>query len=234
MPDISPGKDAALRCGGQSTWAGARDGSTATHTWTNVEKGSSAVRLKANSGGTSYDCGRAYMAFDTSGITVAPSSATLKIYGYSGTDADVIVVKGDTAGTGGPSTDYVAGDFDAIDGLSSGATMAGNATAYSDEISTWDASDHNEITLNAAALADMASGSEFLIVIVSYDHDYVNTAPSNSQTDNAGMYFVSADGADESKRPLISYVAGVAADNKASGISLSGGSLSGSDLSGEM
>ena len=164
---------------------------------------------------------RVFAAFDTSGVSVAPSDATLKIYGRanlgSHTNADFFIVKG-TQGSGNPAT----ADFDAIDGWNVDDTAGGNSangsghgdqesnvTKYSAEwvngTTAWDESDYNEITLTSAARDDMASGSAFYICILESTHDLNDSNASGYY--NNGMYFDD----DAGKEMQIDYTEGVAA-----------------------
>ena len=80
--------------------------------------------------------------------------------------------------------------------------MSGNVTDYSSELATWTTSGYNEITLNAQALSDMVSGDVLAICIVNYDHDYLNSAPSETSV-AAGMYF--SEYSSTSRDPYIDY-----------------------------
>ena len=218
MPDIYPGKDSYMRMDNESTWAGARDASSAETVNASATNGQ--IKISANGAGSQFDVYRIFMAFDTSAIGVAPSSANLVIRGYSAGTADLIVVKVASGATGDPTTNFDASDFSKIDGFVSGSSMSGNATDYSSEITTWSTSGQNTITLNAAALADIASLSDFKLCLVSYDYDYLNTAISNGSTVRSGMGLVSSSTA--SYRPYLSYTeAGPSGIDKVNDISKS-------------
>ena len=101
------------------------------------------------------------MGFDTSGINHIPKSAELHLYGLTYGYSDVIVVKSNWTGI------LSTADFDSIvgwDGTNSdgagGVSEIGNITRYSDEISTWDLTDYNRITLSQQALLDIAGEGE--------------------------------------------------------------------------
>ena len=189
------------------SWADARDSTgsdLARGNGGHAGVGSSAYAVYAihsSARGGMYQVWRSFFAFDTSGISSAPASATLKIYGYNTGTGDVIAVKATKPDL---STGIVAADFDAITGFSTGASMNGNVTDYSAEISSWSTSGYNDITLNAAALSDMASLSVFAVAIVNYTYDYLNVAPSSAEERN-GLYFVNQSGT--SKDPYIEYAA---------------------------
>ena len=159
---------------------------------------------------------RVFAYFDTSGISIAPSAATLKIYGRANVgsydNADFFAVKG-TQGTGTPS----ASDFDEIAGWDTSTAADGsgagdqesNVTKYTAEwvngTTAWDESDYNEITLTSAARDDMASGDAFYICIIESDHDLRDSNASGHY--NNGMYFDD----DAGKEMQIDYTEGVAA-----------------------
>ena len=175
MPDIVVGKDAYMRVDNETTFAKARNMGTAETLNTTAVRSNAAVKASANGDGDAYDCYRSFFAFDTSGVTVKPNSATLKLYGYQYTTADVIIIKVDAGATGDSDSDFVAGDYS-----KTGTFDA--STAYSAEIATWSTTGYNEITLNATALADMKSLSEFKIALIEHDYDYLKAVPANSLT----------------------------------------------------
>ena len=186
------------------TWANVRDATSGT---ANSTSGYSATAIKVlhsgGRGGNTYYVGRSFFAFDTSGIAAAPSSATLNLYGYSGTTADIIVVKATKPDL---STGIAAADFDAITGFSAGSSMSGNVTDYSSEVTTWSTGAYNSITLNAAALSDIGSGGVLAVCIVEYDHDYLNSAASSNNSYVNGLYY--ADQALTVYDPYLNYTPG--------------------------
>ena len=54
------------------------------------------------------------------------------------------------------------------------------STAYSGEITTWNLSSNNAISLNSTALSDISSNDNFTVAVVEYDSDAQNTATSDS------------------------------------------------------
>ena len=207
------------------TWTGVRDGTSGLLDATSDGTDFGVSQFVAR-GATWYMIHRVFAYFDTSGISIAPSSATLKIYGRANVgshdNADFFVVKG-TQGTGTPS----ASDFDEIGGWDTSTAADGdpsgtgsgagdqesNVTKYTAEwvngTTAWDESDYNELTLNATARADMASGTELYICIIESVHDLRDV--SENHNSNSGMYFTD----DAGKETQIDYTAGVAsaADN---------------------
>ena len=156
---------------------------------------------------------RVFMEFDTSGISTAPSEATLKIYGTSNSSSDIIVVKGTQSDTL-TGTDYDNLDF---------------STAYSAELATWSTSGYNDITLNATARQAMVDNDNFKIAIINYDYDYLDVDPGSSISLNHGGYYSEAD---LEYRPYIDYTPGFVAEvshsrviSNGGDINLTGGSL---------
>mgnify|MGYP001158448863 FL=1 len=127
--------------------------------------------FSAGRGGGTHKFRRIFIHFDTSSISVVPSGATLNIRGHSaGNDADVILLKS-TAMSGDGSTALAASEFfSSID----------YSTPYSAEVTTWNLSANNAITLNSTALSDISSNDNFTVAVVEYDSDAQNTATSDS------------------------------------------------------
>ena len=129
-----------------------------------------------------YYIHRAFIDFDLSSIPANSTinSATLKLYGINAVtphfsiaiaEADIIVLKANF------DTSIAAGDYDSFlnDGSSASGWGTGDTTPYSSEITSWNDSDYNEITLNATALRDIASGAgsgRFITCIMHHDGDY--------------------------------------------------------------
>lgn len=160
----------------------AHDASVGTHTDTDnaVNLAIQWFRSSGRGGGT-FRYIRTFLYFDTSAITGTVSSATLKVHG-AGTlnNADVIAVKS-TAFGGDGGTDLADGDFDAID----------YSTSYSSELSTWNTSTYNNITLNATARADMQNNDFFIVALIEHDSDYLDQDTSDGAF-SAGINFKSS------------------------------------------
>jgi hypothetical protein len=212
MPTINPGRDAEFRFDNTSTWAIARDSSTAQ----TVRTTATAAIPRASGANSVFDCYRYMAAFDTSGITGTVASATLKLYGYIYTTADLIVVKVSSSATGSPTTNFVAADFGRIDGFVAGSSMAGNVTDYSAEIPTWLVNQYNSITLTSDALSDLSSLSTFRLAVVTYDYDYLNVAPGIT-TFRSGFRTVNV--SNTSQRPVIDYTLSTGYSNSILGVS---------------
>ena len=192
-------------------WNTAHDAATGTTADSDDTVTHLAIEAKSAAAGrsTNYYIRRAYFTFDVSGFDIAPSAATLKIYGYTDgsaqTTGDIIAIEGTYTGAGALST----GDFDSFTGYASGWD-SGDVTAYSSELTSWSTSGYNSITLNATALAKMVSASVLSIVLMNHDFDYQDTSPLvGGRTHNYevnGIYFTDATGT--ANDPYIDYTPG--------------------------
>mgnify|MGYP003147116836 CR=1 FL=1 len=205
MPDIVAGSDLQLRIRNQNTWTAARDATAAEGGVT----ATNAVRNKKSTGGK-FDNSRTFLAFDTSGIDVAPSSAKITIRIVNFNSSDFYIVKVQAGATGDSGTEFANSDYNLLQGFSSGNTMDGNVVTYSSEVDP-SANTTTEITLNATALSDIASLDEFKIAFVG-SRDYTNTEPG---TGNQTTTFKTVADGTASFRPTLSYVAGTAGDTPA-------------------
>ena len=158
--------------------------------------------------GTNFNIYRAFFAFDVSGISTTPASATFKFKSYSYSNGDIIAVKATKPDT---STNIESADFNELTGYTSGFNNT-NLTAYSAQISGEGGTALYSITLNAAALSDMASLDTLAICLMNYDHDYLDSAPGSSLGTNQqfGMQF--ADSSGTSNDPYIEYSIGYGND----------------------
>lgn len=167
--------------------------------------------------GWAYQYYRSYMAFDTSGISVAPTSATLKLWPTTLTNGGIdfyitrafLLTAGEVAGG-----DWDAWAQPADPGDGSGSPSASNITAYSakwDVSASWPNDAYISITLNATALADMASRSEFQIGLISSPEVEQTTSPTDGVQYMTHGYSVNASGDHEDKKPYIEYTAAPAA-----------------------
>ncbi len=110
---------------------------------------------------------RAFLHFDTSGITGTLSSAKISINGGSSSSADpndTIMIKSTAFGGDGGTALATSDHFSSLD----------YSTAYSDELTTW-STGSNDYNLTAAALADIKNNDHFTLAIVDHDNDYANS-----------------------------------------------------------
>jgi len=162
-----------------TSWAGARDmatGSSAITTHTILAL-TQVYKFASRGGPNPYRIARSFMYFDTSGISGTVSSAIIKIRGRQDAGGSIIAVKS-TAFGGDGGTALSTADLDAITGYSAGASLAGNATDYSDTILTgsWNASGYNDLTGTADLRADMQNNDVVIICFLDYTNDYLNVA----------------------------------------------------------
>ena len=200
----------------QSSWSDARantTGTSAAASVTGTSNGIAAWKASARGGGSVFSIYRSFFFFDTSGISTNVSEATLKIYGRAFTTGDVIAVKSnsDIETLGAADFGSIVGWNTTTDG-SGGGDNESNVTKYSAEISTWYSSVHNEITLNATALADMRDDDKVYICLLNTDYDLRDIAPTGSSDNRCGLYYTDYTGT--SRDPYIDYtLAAVAADD---------------------
>ena len=216
MPNIySSSGDGYAQGNQESTFAAGRNhiGFNADNNNVRDSYGVIVESISGKGGGETHFFRRAFFFFDTSGISVAPSEATLKIKGYSQNNSDVIAVKSTAADP------IVSAGFNDLSGAStalgnsdgSGAgTLAGvSGLTYSSELATWSTSGYNDIELNSTALSDMASLDDFKICVMDYDYDYLDISPSLGTLVKIGFYW--ADYTGTSLDPYIDYTAGTVA-----------------------
>ena len=199
MPNIyASTEDGYITKSGLTNWANTRDASTGTSVNTTATNYMFAVNLlgAAGRGGGQgpYTIHRSFFAFDTSGISVTPASATLKLRGVSLNSADIIAVKATFSTAFSPH--LTTGQFDAVD----------FSTPFSSQISTWSTSGYNDIALNSDALAMMRDEDDLKIAIVEHDHDFSNVDPGTSTTLRTGFYFANYTGT--SRDPVVEYSVG--------------------------
>ena len=174
-----------------TTGATVRDANTGSTVAGLGGSSTTAVRSSATTarGTTTSVITRSFMGFDTSGINHIPKSADLHLYGLTNGGSDVIVVKSNWTGI------LSTVDFDSIVGWDAtnsdgagGGSEIGNITRYSDEISTWDLTDYNRITLSQQALLDIAGEGELKCCIIDHDSDLRDIAAS-SASNYTGFYY---------------------------------------------
>ena len=157
---------------------------------------------------SAYFLRRAFFEFDTSGISVTPSAATLKLHVTSTSydNSSLIAVK-----SGHDPSDATEDWFSTwLTGL--GGTLSGwsnsdsQVVPYSSNLAAGMGAGYVSLTLNSDALSDMASLSSFKVVLMNYSNDYLDS--SSSHEGFTGLLF--ADTGGTSKDPKINYVEGTA------------------------
>jgi len=200
MPNINAAAtDTTLIATEHSTWSAARGASSANTAVPDAapffgsDRANIAVRVAFD--GSEYTINRTMMAFDVSGVSKVPASATLKIYGYQLASSDVVIIKVQDSATGDTTTNFVVGDYSKV-----------TTTKYSAENLSWQVGQYNEIPLNLACRAAIQSQSTLKIAIVNSTYDFSNSDPGTTINHRAGMYF--AGFSDANFRPFISYIEG--------------------------
>jgi len=191
MPDLACGKSAVIKVDNAASWSAARDATSGTAS----EPVTLTIKIATSTG--PYDVYRIYFAFDTSGISVAPASATLKVFATTATAYDFYVVEGTSDTTGSPSAAYVNGDFNKLD----------FSTPYSAKFDAagWVDAQFNEIELNQDARNAMASLDTFRVVLVQ-EKDFDDDGSAASTRTGPSMRSNSYGTVEE--RPLITYTEG--------------------------
>lgn len=202
------------------TWAGARDdtsGASVTTTTSASGYFTEVSRFGSRGGGNTYRLHRSFMYFDTSGITGTVSAATIKIRGYTGNDGSVIAVKSTAFGGDGGTALHVD-DFDRITGYSTGSSLAGNATDYSNTITStsWSTSGYNDLTGTTALKNDMKNNNVVIICFMDYTNDYLNSVLGSNTTLNYGAYYTNYTGT--SRDPYIEYTVAAGYANNVNGV----------------
>ena len=220
MPDITATTTDGWTRGGPvgPDWEDARN-HAGTSIDSNNTRDSEAVSTNYFAMRGTYAIMRSYFAFNCGDITVAPASATLKIYGHSRAEGNLIAVKS------AAEIEFNASDF--RDGLadvhsdvdtaltnsdgSNGGTFASiTGFKYMDSpTSSWSTSGYNNLELNATALADMASLVAFKVCLMNYDYDFLDAEVTSPPTFvRNGLWWADGGG---SEVPTLSYVAATAA-----------------------
>tara|TARA_R110002020_G_scaffold281591_5_gene497340 strand:- start:118 stop:855 length:738 start_codon:yes stop_codon:yes gene_type:complete len=212
MPVIHANSSGIVINANQSSHANARDassGANGENTTSTAFTVNSYVVGPARGGGLAYRVDRIFMYFDTSGITSAPTSATLSINRTTAAPVGKFRIIKSTAFGGDGGTNLAAGDFDALVGFSAGNTMDGNVTEYAGSVdaSAWGTSNaynDTDITLNSTALSDMASNDFFILAVINQDFDYKNIDGGVGFHGKLPHYQVASSGT--GKDPKIDYV----------------------------
>ena len=175
MPTINAGRVGFIRGTPSSNLTTARtsNGTTATDSpTTNITNAVQSFFSSGRGGGTIL-FHRTYVYFDTSGITVEPTSAKLKLTTVTSNSSDVIVMNGLNA-FGGDGDDALAtNDFNEVNigGLtqpfSSGVSLSIGAV---------------EISLNSSALDRITNDDDTVMCLMNNTFDQAGTTPSSTTT----------------------------------------------------
>ena len=200
---------------GQTSWANARDATSGTVSL-NTTRSTTAISssyFSGRGGGNDYRVYRAFFVFDTSGVTGTVAEAKIGLKGYSANTGSAIAVKS-TAFGGDGGTALAAGDIDAISGWSAGSSLAGLATVYGSQITSWSSSAFNEFTGSSDLLADIKNNNVVIVCVMNYTQDYLNSAPTSSN--QAGTHFAEYSGT--TSDPYIDYTLATGYGNSVNGV----------------
>ena len=179
---IYPDYDGVVYKYASGTWASIRNASSGTLN-TNASIWIDNIHTSGR-GGNTYNIGRYFLEFDTSSINKTISSADLNIHGVTSGTLDVILVKGSQSGT------VATSDFNEIfggstplaasDGAGAGTILSTDVVIYSNELTSWSTSGYNTFTLTDDAKADIIANDTFNCVMMGFDYDVRDTAPSEA------------------------------------------------------
>ena len=180
---INAFKKANIQGAGSSTFQFAREnGASANNSPGSI---STAFRyLLSTARGNQHSIYRSYLLFKTGTITgTVPTgtSAVLNITGHNFNDGDFIVIKSTAFAGDGTANATTSDFFNSLD----------YSTAYSGQETTWNTG-ANTISLNSTALTDIYANNFFIVALVNYTHDYLNTASTSQVSINNGISFGSA------------------------------------------
>tara|TARA_R110002020_G_scaffold62250_1_gene166852 strand:- start:101 stop:829 length:729 start_codon:yes stop_codon:yes gene_type:complete len=220
MPNLYSGNhDGRVQSSTVGSWAGARDDTAGSANVSQVYSSyfTEVSKFASRGGGSSYRVSRSFIWFDTSGISGTVSAATIKIRGYNANDGSVIAVKSDAFGGDGGSA-LANADFNNIVGYSTGSSLAGNATDYSNTITStsWSIGGYNDLTGTTDLKNDMKNNSVVIICFMDYTNDYLNSALGSNTTLNYGGYYTDYSGT--SRDPYIEYTVATGYGNAVNGI----------------
>ena len=180
-----------------------------------VSKNSATSAIILSGPGGGYTVLRAFFNFNSSGIGSTVSSATLKLYAANFTAANIIVVK--SAHNPSSASDDWFNTW--LDEATDVDWDADDVTEYSGEIDVTSTSAYTEITLNSTALSDLENDDTFVIAVLDYTHDYLNSAPTSTASRTGWFFSDQAVSGDGSKVPKISYTLGASGyANNVSGV----------------
>ena len=199
---------------GAANWENLHDGAAAKNAYFAQEDGTEGVRVAYVTANNSIHLYRAFFEFSVPEDAPANiSSLTLNIKGKgSNNNSDVIVVQGiQDISTDGDGSNYNHTIFNAFTGHGSGWTST-DVVEYSDEVTSWDNSAYNTITLNSTARAAFTPGQIFKVALINHDYDYSDVNPSGvvSGVDESIDFHLQGSGT--SQDPYIEYEAATPRD----------------------
>ena len=197
---------------GAANWDGVHDATVGKNAFFAQEDGTEGVKVFDD--GSVVQLFRAFFEFSVP--EDAPSnisSLTLNIKGKgSNNNCDVIVVQGtQDVTTDGDGSDYNGNVFDAFTGHGSGWDDS-DVVEYSSEVTSWNNSAYNTITLNSTARTAFTPNQIFKVALINHDYDYLDVNPSTvvSGVDESIDFHLQGSGT--SQDPYIEYEAAAPRD----------------------
>ena len=162
-------------------------------------------------GGGTYLFRRSFFYFNTAAVPGTVTAADLYIKRLSigsNPGSRIMVVKSNAFGGDGLSALAAADNID-YPGYSAASSMSGAVTDYITSAFDYTAvasGDYAVISLNSTAFTDIATDDYWIIMVVNYDYDYLDTIPASSPTyiDN-GLYYRDATGTSNDPKIVVTY-----------------------------
>jgi len=179
---VTASKQATAAKNAQSSWAAARD-ATSADSVTNYTTSTSVldgvyVIFASGKGGGLYYVGRTFLFFDLSGINGTITAMSLKVTGNTNTTA-VVGAARSTAFGGSGGSNLVAADFD--NWSPSSPTAYNSGTSWSTGLNT--------MTMNSTAVADANTNSYLNVVLIERYNDLEDSEPTSDVTKQSGVTF---------------------------------------------
>ena len=161
-------------------------------------------------GGGTYLFRRSFFYFNTTVVdgTVIAADLYIKRATSSNPSGRIMVIKSNAFGGDGSSALVAADNID-YPGYSAASSMSGVVTDYiatNFDFSAVASGDYATIGLNSNAFTDIEDDNYFIIMVVDYTYDYLDTIPASSPTyiDNA-LYFRDASGTSNDPKIVVTY-----------------------------
>lgn len=177
MPTIhSTSNDGWQQSGIIGGWDNVHDATGAGNPDINDLNRAAAIGYFYSSGRGTYQIVRSFLDFDTSGITSTLSEATLKVrcaFSYSDNSSVIAVKSGHDPST--PTDDWFSTWLTGLSGTLSGwGPTDSEVVDYSTHVDAQMGVGYFDLPLNSDALSDIKNNNSFKVVLMEYDHDYLD------------------------------------------------------------
>ena len=170
-----------LSSGGVNWLSDVRNATTGTtvNNYTTNTSVSEAIRVQLTNsrGGSSGQCNRFFLFFDTSSVAGTITACDLKVLGYLNSGANVIPVESTAYGGNGSDTSLGLSDYNNLD----------FATAYASASTSWSTTGYNTFSLNATAISDMNTNSYLNVALIDEEYDYQGASPVSGTNYSSGI-----------------------------------------------